>query len=98
MSKIKDISSESIEVIQLINKDNLYKKVKVYKYGKCKAIYCITHYDTLQISASTPYGPADKEDLIYIFSKLTKKPIENFRFMKTNRASYLLENKHNYLN
>lgn len=95
MSKIKDISnaSRSIETIKLMNKNNLFKEIKIYKYKDCNIFYCITAQGKLHISGSTPKGAADKKDLLYVFSKLTKKSINNFRFMKTNKVSYLLEEK-----
>ena len=98
MAKIKDISSECLQAIQLMNQDKLFKKIKVYKYESCKVFYCITHNNSLQISASTPQGPASEKDLICIFKKLTKKPIENFEFLKTTRASYFIERENNLLN
>ena len=98
MAKIKDVSKESLKVIELMNKDKLFKKIKVYKYENYNVFYCITHYDALHISASTPQGPASKEVLICIFKKLTNKPIENFKFLKTSRVSYFLEEDNNLLN
>lgn len=98
MAKIKDISNECLQVIQLMNQDKLFKKIKVYKYEDCRIFYCITHYNSLHISASTPQGPASKEGLMCIFHKLTKKPIENFEFFKTTRASYFVERENDLLN
>lgn len=98
MSKIKDVSNESVGIIQLINKDNLFKEVRIYKYKDCKILYCITNYGALHISASTPHGPAGMKDLTCIFGKLTNKSIDDFRFMKTNGVSYLIEEKHPNLN
>lgn len=100
MAKIINVSnqSKSIEIIKLMNKDNLFREIKIYKYKDCNIFYCITDKGKLHISGSTPQGPADEKDLIYVFNKLTKKSIESFELMKTKRVLYLLESNHNYLN
>lgn len=59
MSDVKDVSSQNIDIIRLVNRDNLFKKVKVYQYKDCRIIYCITICNQLRISGSTPKGPID---------------------------------------
>lgn len=91
MSKIINVSSENIRTIELMNKENLFKVIKVYKYKDCSFFYCITHYNALHISGSSKKGPANEKDLVYVFKKLTNKSINNFKLMKTNRVLYLIE-------
>lgn len=100
MPKVIDISNtpRSIETIRLMNKDNLFKEIRIYRYKDCNFFYCITHYNALHISGSSINGPVDKKDLDYVFKKLTNKPIENFNYMKTSRALYLIEEKNIMLN
>ncbi|AKL96665.1 hypothetical protein CACET_c32210 [Clostridium aceticum] len=88
---IINVSKENAGTIRLINQDNLFKEVQIYEYKNLRIIYCVTTYNALHISASTPFGPASKKDLVNIFKKLTDKPISDFQFMLTSRAAYLLE-------
>lgn len=97
MPEIINISIESKEIIELVNRDNLFKEVRVYNYKNLRIIYCITNNGALHISASTPSVPATKKDLIYIFRKLTDKPIFDFEFVQTNRAVYLIESSSEFI-
>ncbi len=91
MTQITDVSKESTEIIKIVNRDNLYKEVRIYSYKNLRVIYCITNKGALHISASTPLGPATKKDLIYVFQNLTDKSIFDFEFVTTDRAVYLIE-------
>ena len=63
MSKVIDISNtpRSIETIRLMNRDNLYKEIRIYRYKDCNFFYCLTSYGELHISGSSIRGPVEKK-------------------------------------
>ncbi len=89
--KIKDITRQRGDVISLINSNNDFKSVRIYKYKENMIIKSIAHNDTLQISGSTPTGPTSESIMLSIFDELTSKKIEQFEIKHTSQAIYFFE-------
>lgn len=89
--KIKDITKQRGDVTSLVNLNNDFKSVRIYKYKENMIIKSIDHNDKIQISASTPTGPTSLDTMISIFSDLTTKCIEKFDVKYTNQAIYFYE-------
>lgn len=91
--KLKDITKQRGDIISLINSNNDFKSVRIYKYKDNIIIKSTAHDNLLQISASTPTGPSSKEVILSIFSELTNKNINQFEINYTGQAIYFFEDK-----
>lgn len=91
--KLKDITRQRGDIISLVNFNDDFKSVRIYKYKDNMIIKSTSHNDLLQISASTPTGPSSKEVILSIFSELTNRNIDQFEINYTGQAIYFFENK-----
>lgn len=89
--KLKDITKQRGDIISLINSNNDFKSIRIYKYKDNMIIKSTAHDNLIQISASIPSGPSSKEVILSIFSELTNKDITQFEINYTEQAIYFSE-------
>ncbi|MFL0198337.1 hypothetical protein ACJDU8_22635 [Clostridium sp. WILCCON 0269] len=91
MKKVKNITKKCKDASEMVNMDNLYKKLKAYELDGCEIFYCITHDDKLHLSGSCKNGLPSTDIMVEAFRQLTNKDISNFDIMCSEKVLYFME-------